>query len=133
MSECLNVRHSAKFSLDNMLLFCYSMPVFGLPPSVRLPASPHFPAQMEISAKSFSCRTSENCARKSNHCRTSKNIRLKVLCLPHIRKKSGCHPPFLAFLDALPRSPFPSRAPVLSTSLALAPLQWKHSTNRGFA
>jgi len=40
-------------------------------------------------SKPFNCHTSENRARNSSICHTSKIIRLKVLCLPHIRKKGG--------------------------------------------
>jgi hypothetical protein len=38
---------------------------------------------------SFLCRTYTKSARNSFPCRTYKIIRLKVLCLPHIRKKRG--------------------------------------------
>jgi hypothetical protein len=44
------------------------------------------PTQKNFSAKSFACHTSEKLAHKSFICHTSKIIKLKVLCLPHLRK-----------------------------------------------
>ena len=46
-------------------------------------------AEGSLFAKSSICHTSEKFARNPCICHTSKFIRLKVLCLPHIRKTGG--------------------------------------------
>src|SRR5579862_3781353 len=53
------------------------------------PPSPRFLAPASKSPKSFPCHTYEKCGCKSFRCHTYKNKGLKVLCLPHLRKKPG--------------------------------------------
>src|SRR5229473_7825107 len=55
-------------------------------PSLR---SSHIQTPPFTVVKSFPCHTSANSARNPCICHTSKFIRLKVLCLPHIRKTGG--------------------------------------------
>src|SRR5689334_7455298 len=59
-----------------------------------LPDTPPNLAQSALSANPFICHTSEKHASKSFACHTSKNIGLKVLYLPHLRKNPPAYPPF---------------------------------------
>jgi hypothetical protein len=46
-------------------------------------------SSLATSSNSFPCHTSDKFARNPSICHTSKSKRLKVLCLPHIRKTGG--------------------------------------------
>ena len=85
-----------------------------LPPNIQnLPSAVEHPtkdarperatrAEGPLFAKSSICHRSENRARNLFVCHTSKFIRLKVLCLPHIRKTGGVGGLMLTSLPALP-------------------------------
>src|SRR5579863_10765973 len=81
-------------------------PVFTGSRPVPVPSGPSqsILGPASFSAKSFPCHTYEKCACKSFHCHTYKNKGLKVLCLPHLRKRPGGGGSF--FPQKLP-PPFP--------------------------